>query len=274
MIFDTVPLWGFFLLTVGFVFLCIEGGFRLGLKPRQNKAERESSVSGMARATAGLLAFMLAFTFGSAASRHDVRKNLVIEETNLISTTYLRTALLPSPYQEETRRLLLDYVDLRVKAAKMTMAEIPQALAQSDALQDQLWAQAVAAAQDNQNSSKTGIFIQSLNELFELHLKRVTAAFVNRIPGTIWSTLYLLAALTMFIMGYRDGLEGARSRLISLVFVLSFSAVMFLIVDLDSPQQGLIRVSQQAMVDLQSKLVKDMASLAPGQKQAKEPEKR
>ena len=34
-----------------------------------------------------LLAFMLAFTFGLAASRFDVRRGLVIDEANAIGTT-------------------------------------------------------------------------------------------------------------------------------------------------------------------------------------------
>jgi hypothetical protein len=34
-----------------------------------------------------LLAFMLAFTFNAAATRHEARKALVIKETNAIETT-------------------------------------------------------------------------------------------------------------------------------------------------------------------------------------------
>jgi len=39
-----------------------------------------------------------------------------------------------------------------------------------------------------------------------------------------------------------------------LALALSFSLVMFLIIDLDRPQEGLVNVSQQAMVELQAKL--------------------
>jgi hypothetical protein len=41
---------------------------------------------------------LLAFTFGMAASRFDVRRGLVIDEANAIGTTYLRAGLLPEPF--------------------------------------------------------------------------------------------------------------------------------------------------------------------------------
>ena len=269
--FDSLPLWSFFLATVMFVFLWIEGGFLLGKKHRRQKdSTLESSVSVMAGATAGLLAFMLAFTFGSAASRHDSRKQLVIEDTNAIRTTYLRAALLPGSHREEVRRLLKEYVDLRVKAAQMGKAELTQAVARLETIQDELWSQAVAAGHKTPGSIMTGLFIQSLNVMIDLHLKRLTVATRNRVPITIWVTLYFLAALAMFMMGYRAGLVGSRSLLVSLALVLSFSGVMFLIADLDRPRQGFIQVSQQAMVELQNKLSKDVEPSVPGHKQSNE----
>ncbi|MBI5632803.1 MAG: hypothetical protein HZA15_04930 [Nitrospirae bacterium] len=263
---DSFSLWQFFLATVAFVFLFIEVGYLLGRRHRQKDPALESSVSAMAGATAGLLAFMLAFTFGSAASRHDSRKHMLLEETNAIGTTYLRAALLPDSHREEVRRLLRDYVDLRVKAPQLGKAELQQAVVRSEALQDQLWEQAVEAGQKSPGSITTGLFIQSLNELIDLHLKRLTVAIRNRVPVTIWGTLFFLAAMSMFMMGYRAGLVGSRSFMVSLALVLSFTGVMFLIADLDRPQQGLIRVSQQAMVELQNKFNRDLAPLAPGYK--------
>jgi ABC-type molybdate transport system ATPase subunit len=49
-------------------------------------------------------------------------------------------------------------------------------------------------------------------------------------------------------------MSGTRSQIAVLAFVLTFSGVMMLIADLDRPQQGLIRVSQRAMIDLQKQM--------------------
>ena len=93
---DGLPLWGLFLTIVVLVLAAIEGGYRLGsYRHRQEGREKEAPVGAMVGATLGLLAFMLAFTFGMAASRFDTRKQLVLDEANAIGTTYLRTAMLP-----------------------------------------------------------------------------------------------------------------------------------------------------------------------------------
>jgi hypothetical protein len=55
-------------------------------------------------------------------------------------------------------------------------------------------------------------------------------------------------------IGYHLGLTSRRRSPAVVALVLTFSAVMFLIEDLDRPQEGLLRVSQQAMVDLRNSL--------------------
>ena len=60
-------------------------------------------------ASLGLLAFMLAFTFGAVTKRYDDRKQLVLDEANAIGTACLRADLLPEPDRDSVRRLLYDY---------------------------------------------------------------------------------------------------------------------------------------------------------------------
>ncbi|HSL79451.1 MAG TPA: hypothetical protein VK877_07305, partial [Pseudolabrys sp.] len=66
--------------------------------------------------------------------------------------------------------------------------------------------------------------------------------------------LYSLTALAMGMMGYRAGMTARRSIIAILALAVAFSAVIVLIADLDRTQEGMLKVSQQAMVDLQSKL--------------------
>src|SRR6187549_1664121 len=115
---DALPLWGLFLAIVALVLISIEGGYRLGNYRRsRSNTEKEAPVGAMVGATLGLLAFMLAFTFGMAASRFDTRKQLVLEEANAIGTTYLRAAMLPEK-RDEIRDLLRSYVDTRLAAVE------------------------------------------------------------------------------------------------------------------------------------------------------------
>ena len=253
MSFDNVPIGVVLLSTIGLVFLSLETGFRLG-KRRLIRGGGKLEVSGaMVGATMGLLAFMLAFTFNGAAGRHDTRKGLVIEEANAIDKTWLRAGLLAEPYRADIRGLLRNYVDVRVKAAAGEM-DLGEATRRSEALHDRLWALAAEVGQKNAGSIPAGLFIQALNEVIDLHLKRVTVGIRNRVPPTIWATLYLLMAVGMIMMGTQIGLSGTRHIGTELALAVAFSVVLFLIADLDRPQEGLINVSQQAMAELQIKL--------------------
>jgi hypothetical protein len=58
----------------------------------------------------------------------------------------------------------------------------------------------------------------------------------------------------MTAMGYNQGLTSTRRSLAALALIFAFSVVMLLIVDLDRPGEGLLRVSQQSMIDLQNSM--------------------
>jgi len=250
---DSMPIWVSFLVTVGLVALALEAGVRMGRR-RQSRGGGKSDVSGaMVGATMGLLAFMLAFTFNGAAGRHDVRKGLVIEEANAIDKAWLRAGFLDEPYRAQIRGLLRNYVDVRVKAAAGKL-DLGKAARQSEALHHSMWAVAEEVGRKDAGSITTGLFIQALNEVIDLHLKRVTVGIRNRVPPTIWATLYLLMFAGMVMMGTQIGLSGTRHIAMELALAISFSVVLFVIADLDRPQEGLINVSQQAMQELQTRL--------------------
>jgi hypothetical protein len=248
---DVFPLWVLFLATIAVVLLAVEGGFRLGqYRQRRLEHETETPVGAMVAAMLALLGFLLAFTFGLAASRYDAKRQVLLEEANAIGTTYLRAEMLPEPQRAESRKLLREYVEVRLQAAQPGQAE--QALGRSEELHGLLWAQAVAVAEKDPKSIVIGLFIQALNEVIDLHSKHVMVALRSRIPVSIWGALYFVTILAMAGMGYHAGLTGKSRSLISIALVLTFSGVIWLIADIDRPQEGLLQVSQQAMIDLRN----------------------
>jgi hypothetical protein len=249
---DILPLWGLFVAILLLVLLSIEGGFRFGKYRRsRSEQEKEAPVGAMVGATLGLLAFFLAFTFGMAAERFDARRKVVLDEANAIGTTYLRAGMIPDR-REEIRALLRDYVDARLKAVQS--GNITEGLRRSENILDQLWAQAVVVGKQNPNSIVVGLFVQSLNEVIDLHTKRVTAGLRNRIPGAIWFALLAVAAVALANMGYHAGLAGTRRSFAVLPVAFTFSAVIVLVADLDRPQEGALKVSQQALIDLRQSM--------------------
>jgi hypothetical protein len=250
-LFDPIPIWLLLLGTVVAVYFSVELGFRVARYRKRRSGEEEAPVGGMVGATLGLLAFMLAFTFSLAASRFDERRQVVLDEANAIGTTYLRAAMLSEPGRTESRDLLRQYVGVRLEAAQG--GNISEAISESEQLHERLWSQAVAAAEKDR-SPITGLFIQALNEVIDLHAKRVMVGLRSRVPGAIWIALYLLAILSMAAMGYQEGLTSTRRSPAALALVLAFSLVLILIVDLDRPGEGLLRVSQQSMIDLRNSM--------------------
>jgi hypothetical protein len=246
---DFLPLWALCLATIAVGLLSVEAGYRLGvLRRRCLEPETESSVGIMGGAALSLLAFTLAFTFALAATHLDDREQFMAGEVNAIRMTYLRSAFLPEPQRSSFRGILREYVESRLEAARK------RELVGSQRLHARLWAEAGAAVQNEPSSVLAGLFIESLNEVINLHAKRVQATLRSRIPGVIWATLYFVASLAMAGIGYHEGLTSRRRSPVQVIVVLAFSAVIYLIADLDRPQEGLFNVSQQAMVDLRDLL--------------------
>ena len=135
---DSVPIWCVTLLIVGALSISVEIGYRVGLlRQRRCPDEKEQVVGTMVGATLGLLAFLLAFTFGLAASRFEEKRTLVLKEANAIGTTYLRSELLPSSttaIQQELR----DYVEDRLEVIETR--DTKKLLAHAEQSHRQLWA--------------------------------------------------------------------------------------------------------------------------------------
>jgi hypothetical protein len=255
---DVLPLWALFAALLLGNLLLGEGGFHLGrLRARRPSRESDGAVAAIVGAQLGLLAFLLAFSFGIAASRFDLRRHVLLDEANAIGTTYLRAAMLPPAQTAPVRQLLREYADARLQATKDR--PIDQVLRRSEEIQQQLWAEATAAAGQDVRSVPTGLFIQALNELIDLHAARVMATLGNRMPLPVWIVLFAIGLLSFFTMGYQAGLTRASRSPAAIVLAVTFVSVIWLVADLDRPTEGFLRVSQTPMIDVQ-KMMHDSAS--------------
>lgn len=249
---DRLPLWTILPVTIAVALLSVEVGYRVARYREQHSVEeKESPVGGMVGATLGLLAFMLAFTFGLAGSRFEDRRQVLLSEANAIGTTYLRAAMLPEPMRTDTQNLLREYVEVRLEAVQS--GNVDQGVLKSEEMHEKLWSSAVAATEKDR-SPITALFVESLNEVIDLHAKRIMAGLRSRVPSVIWMVLYVLAILAMVMMGYHSGLAHSRRSIAVIALVIGFSSVLYLIADLDRPGQGTLRVSQQSMIDLRNSM--------------------
>ena len=241
------PLWLIFVVSLVTVLAAVEIGRWFGLLIGSRGRENISTVEG---AILGLLALMLGFTFAMALSRFEARRDAVLNEANAIGTTALRARLLPAPHNTECLKLLREYVQIRLDVTRRspTSAELSAAISRSNAIQEALWRQVKAVAVKDNAMVPTGLFIQTLNEMIDNQQKRL-AALANRVPGIALTALYGIAIIASAFAGYAAGLDAQRSRLPIYVIGVLSCAVILLILDLDSPGAGFIKVSQQPMLD-------------------------
>jgi len=250
-----VPLWGLFPLTVALCIAAVETGAAYSRAAlRKSDKDPDAPLGSLVGSLLGLLAFTLAFTFSMAAGRFDARKQLVLQESNAIGTTYLRAALLPPKEGLAIRALLREYAALRASVSKENAAAVAS---RSEQIHGELWAQTRLLAQEPMDSEIRSLFIASLNETIDLHQSRKTVGGQYRVPGTIWTVLYLLTTLSMLAVGYQVGMSGARRLRGAPVLAAAFSLVFLLIADLDRPGEGFMRVSQQPLLDVQHSMAGD-----------------
>jgi hypothetical protein len=241
-----------FVFTVFLVVGAILIGQLLGsyMKKRSGGGETIGSVVG---ATLGFLAFLLAFTFNMAANRFDNRKNLMMEELNVINTAYHRAGLLEAPYSAHGKTLLREYVDLRVLLAK-DMNKADDVVRRSEEILQTLWQDIEVLTTEQVLTIRENSYIQSITDLMNSFEKRVIVALHFRIPGAIWMGLYVLAILAMIVVGYQFGQSKQRQWLVSLLLAAAFSFIIVLIADLDRSSEGSIIVNQQPVIEFQKKM--------------------
>jgi hypothetical protein len=256
--FYDVDLWIILVASMVFFLVATETGFRFGRWAQTSTGEgTRSEISTLQGAMLGLLALLLGFTFAMAMSRFEVRKQLILNESNSIGTTFLRAQLLPQPSRQEISNLLRQYVDLRLALYEAGIDEkkLRQANDRTGQLHKQLWSLAAVLGEKDPRAVTTGLFLQSLNETIDLHAKRITA-LENHVPEIILMLLYFVAIVVVGVIGYGCGLAGSRNFFVTAMASILIATVILVIIDLDRPRRGFIQVSQNRMVELRQSLAK------------------
>ena len=234
-----------FLITAGLLAIAAELGFRSAR--RLGRPQQEAQANVVTAALLGILGLLLAFSFGIVEGRFAERKALVVQEANAVGKAYLRASLIPEPYSSQARKLLHEYV--AVDSGAPPPKDLPAALAASARDQTKLWREAQRAAQDDPRSVEAGLFVASVNDLIDRHQERVAVVLYQRLPIAMLITLFVVAGFSLALHGYSAGLVHVRVPLPSLGLIVSLSAVLFLIVELDRPWRSVFHISQDPLIN-------------------------
>lgn len=234
-------------------------GRRIGRRRRERDPEGAQSGTAPVEATVfGLLGLLIAFSFSGAGERLDQRRQLVVDEANAIGTAYLRVDLVPEASQASLKAGLRDYLDARlaVYAAFPDQELALSRLAQANAMQGRIWREAVAAS--NAPGASAGapvLLLPALNEMFDLSTSRYMAT-KRHPPVVVFGMLFALALVSALLVGYGMAASRSVSWLHALGFALVLAVTVYVILDLEFPRVGLIRVdsADQVLRDLRAQM--------------------
>jgi hypothetical protein len=231
----------------------IELGLRLGRRVKDSTSHEASRpVATVAAAVLGMMAFVIALTFGTATTRFDARKTALLEDVTAIQTAYLRTSMLPEPHRTTVRSLLRDYAQARVGIVyaygRPSTLRVVERRAKT--LQELMWSHVETMVEEGDPGAGES-FAAALNEVINLHTKRVVLGAYYRIPGFLWWAIIFASAVAMVAVGFQFGIGGGRRiHTVKVALALTFALVMMIAFDLDRAGEGLIAVNQRPMVEL------------------------
>jgi hypothetical protein len=237
--------------------LMVELGRRVGARQRARIMEGGAAgVGAVEAAIFGLLGLLIAFTFQGASARFDGRRELIVQEANNIGTAWLRIDLLPASAQPVMRELFRKYLDSRLE----TYRKLPDLVAvkaeqdRTTQLQNEIWKVAIAGQKEVGQVVVTGL-LPALNEMFDIVTTRTMARNTHP-PPIVFAMLALMACAAAFMAGHGMSGSEVRSWVHSLGFAVILTITVFVILDMEYPRLGFIRVDSfdQLLVDLRQSM--------------------
>jgi hypothetical protein len=244
-------------LLVGMLLL-LEIGRRMGIRRMAQEKDEGAGLGAVEGAVFSLLGLLIAFILYGAAARFDTRRQLIVEETNAIGTAYLRLDLLPTEAQPALREHFRRYVEARLEVYRKLpdLAAAQEALAKTTTLQGEIWRHAVAAVRaEGALPQAAVVLLPALNVMIDITTTRTMATRMHP-PLVIFVLLFGLALVASLLAGY--GMAGSKARrwLPILGFVVVITVSVYVILDLEFPRLGFIRVDafDQALVELRESM--------------------
>ena len=214
-------------------------------KSKKIKGEYLTESSNVYGSLFGLLALILAFTYSMSIDRYDTRRQIIIQESNTISTALLRADLYPENERLLFRNDFKKYIETRINYFKVGFdsKKREQINIISHSLSSALWNRATRLSHHYSNTDATRQMIPALNEMFDITTTR-SAAENAKVPDSIVLLVFLLTFIISFFSGYSSTLKGNIDWFGNLCFGVMISLTVFFILDLDRPYRGLITLDE------------------------------
>lgn len=235
--------------------LATEVGFRIAT--RKGKSEGVVGAGVVEGAVFGLLGLLLAFAFSGAWGRFESRRGLVVLEANALSTAYSYVDLLAEEDQPALRSAFRKYVDSRI-LTYTNVGHLDAAYAEYGrgvAMREGIWDLAVAATGKPGREQARMLMLPNVNNAFDAATTRLAAAQAH-LPGVIPILIAVVSLSCSTLAGYSMSAKGNRQWLRRLMLAGVTATTAYLVMDLEYPRAGLIRLSEVdvVMVDLRKSM--------------------
>ena len=225
------------------ILICLAIGRRVAKWAIAREAgERPPTVGSLEAAVFALLGLMIAFTFSGALNRYDGRRLQAVDEANAIGTVWFRMDMMPAAAQPQLRDTLRKYVDSRIDTYRKLpdVAAAQQEVVRSQKLQNELWAQALAAVRTSDDRLATEmLMIPALNQMFDVSASRIAATMIHP-PIIIYMMLIGLALVSALLAGYQSADEVDPIHRFGFATIIALT--IYVIFEIEYPRLGLVRI--------------------------------
>ena len=204
--------------------------------------------------TLGLLALLLGFTFSMSMQRYDQRNQAMIAETNEVQNLVLQVQLLPEQQQQQLLPMIKKYVEQRLELGQIDITRFDEReayQAKVKVIQQSMWKTVAQIAQQTQLDMSA--VSKQLQLVFETYNKR-NALLMMHVPEVVIYLLFTVFVSAFCILGYSSGLAAKRIIIPTTMVMFLITMIVFIIIDLDRPKRGLIKVNQDSMQSIATEL--------------------
>jgi hypothetical protein len=234
-------------IVTGLLFAALLTAYLVGLMIGRNRPQDSRTPIGgrITDSTLALMGLLLGFSFAMALSKYDRRRDMVVTDANAIGDFYTCVCVLKdSPVREQLKDVTREYVLYRLELGRTGLigaeakATAMDRVAEMQGRMTALVRQAV-----NEGTPVTVPLVNTLNEVTSAHTARLMAIH-DRLPPSIVLLLTLATAVSMGLMGWQQAAAGNKFCASTFWLVILIIASLYVTMDLNQPQRGLIKTSQ------------------------------
>lgn len=220
-------------------FAAFLGKFTWGRKFRHD-AVADDELKIVLGATLSLFGLLMGFILSFAIGGYNMRVAAEENEAIAVGNALQHTTLLQDGHQEQAKKILLDYLSLRIQFFESADdKQRAQVRMESIRMQTHMWTLISKMAKANPDPV-VAMALRACNDLYTAQQKTM-ASWRHQIPGAAWVILVVFGLCSNFLVGYN--VRGRRGRNAWIFVIPAVTALtLFMIAEIDVPGKGIIHV--------------------------------